>query len=88
VGVADAEAAISAAQRAFEDEPWPQMSTAERKRILYRFAQMVEGAGDEIMETRNVGRPIPETRGFDVGRVAHNCVTSPTTPTWLRASRT
>jgi aminomuconate-semialdehyde/2-hydroxymuconate-6-semialdehyde dehydrogenase len=70
----DAARAVSAARVAFDEGQWPRMSTGERRQILYRFAELVESRAEEIarLETRDVGRPIRETRGFDVVRVAQN----------------
>ena len=38
---ADAEAAVSAAQRAFESGPWPAMTPSERGRLLWRLGDLV-----------------------------------------------
>ena len=71
---ADADRAVKAARRAFDDGPWPRMSPAERRRILYRAADLIEERLDELAawETRDMGKPIAEARTKDVPRTAYN----------------
>jgi aminomuconate-semialdehyde/2-hydroxymuconate-6-semialdehyde dehydrogenase len=70
----DAAAAVGAARRAFDAGPWPRMSPAERRPLLYRLAELLEGQVDELsmLETRDTGRAIRHTRGYDVQRAAAN----------------
>ncbi len=70
----DASRAVAAAQRAFEDGPWPRMSTAERRRLMHALADLVEDHLEELalLETRDSGKPIREARGHDMPRVARN----------------
>jgi acyl-CoA reductase-like NAD-dependent aldehyde dehydrogenase len=60
----DVEIAVGAAARQFDDGEWPRISGLERARILNRFADIFEARMDEfvLMESRNNGRPIHETR--------------------------
>jgi len=44
-------AAIAAARRAFDDGPWPQMSTDERADALGRFVDALEARRDLLVET-------------------------------------
>jgi aminomuconate-semialdehyde/2-hydroxymuconate-6-semialdehyde dehydrogenase len=73
-GREDAYRAVTAARRAFDDGPWPRMSTAERRWLLNRLADRIEERADELaaMETRDMGKPINESRGHDLPRVARN----------------
>lgn len=70
----DAERAVAAARRAFDDGPWPRMTTAERRLLLNRLADRFEERIDEFAaaETRDMGKVITESRGFDMPRVARN----------------
>ncbi|GJF13618.1 aldehyde dehydrogenase [Mycolicibacterium cyprinidarum] len=45
---ADVDAACSAARKAFDEGPWPQMSPAERAEILGRAVKIMEERGDEL----------------------------------------
>ena len=40
--IADADLAVAAARRAFESGTWSRQSPRERKRVLLRFAQLIE----------------------------------------------
>jgi len=70
----DAQRAVAAARKAFDDGPWPRMSTAERRRLLHRLADLVDEEADglALLETRDVGKPIRETRNEDMPRVSRN----------------
>jgi gamma-glutamyl-gamma-aminobutyraldehyde dehydrogenase len=58
--VADADAAVAAARRAFDQGPWPRMAARERGEILLHFADLVERRRDEIarLVTLEMGKPI------------------------------
>jgi aminomuconate-semialdehyde/2-hydroxymuconate-6-semialdehyde dehydrogenase len=73
-GAEDAARAVAAARRAFDEGPWPRMSTAERRRLLHALADLVEANADELalLETRDCGKPLRESRGHDMPRVARN----------------
>ena len=70
---ADAEAAVGAARRAFDEGPWPRLGYAERKRLLHRFADLIEAHGEELggADSRDMGKPIAQCR-HDVARTALN----------------
>jgi 4-guanidinobutyraldehyde dehydrogenase/NAD-dependent aldehyde dehydrogenase len=57
---ADVDAAVAAARAAFERRDWADRPPAERKRVLLRFAELVEQATPELalLETLDVGKPI------------------------------
>jgi betaine-aldehyde dehydrogenase len=62
-GVADAERAIAAARRAFDEGPWPRMKGAERARILRAVAEGILARRHELalMETLENGKPLAQS---------------------------
>ena len=64
-----ADAAVERARRAFP--AWRDVSPGDRTRLLRRFAEEVEAHAEELalLETRNVGKPIGDSRG-EVAMVA------------------
>lgn len=59
-------------RRTFERGIWSKMPVAERSDILCRMSDIVLDRADEIarVETLDVGKPIKESRGFDIPRAA------------------
>jgi gamma-glutamyl-gamma-aminobutyraldehyde dehydrogenase/4-guanidinobutyraldehyde dehydrogenase/NAD-dependent aldehyde dehydrogenase len=72
---ADVDAAVSAARAAFEDSRWAGKAPAQRKRIMIRFADLVQQHGAELalLETLDMGKPIKYSQSVDVGAAA-NCL--------------
>jgi betaine-aldehyde dehydrogenase len=68
-GVEEADAAVARAKAAFP--AWRAVTPSDRARLLRRLATLVEEHGEELarIETRNVGKPISDSRG-EVGMVA------------------
>ena len=68
-GLEETDRAVAAAKAAFP--AWRAVAPADRARLLRRLADLVEEHGDELalLETRNVGKPISDSRG-EVGMVA------------------
>src|SRR4029453_5718560 len=68
---ADAERAIAAARRAFDEGPWPQMRAPERAGHLFKLADAIDARAEEFatLETRNNGKPLREAK-FDVADAA------------------
>ena len=68
-GVEETDAAVAAAKAALP--AWRAVAPADRARLLRRLAALVEEHGEELalLETRNVGKPIADSRG-EVGMVA------------------
>jgi betaine-aldehyde dehydrogenase len=62
-GAADADAAISAARRAFDVGPWPRAAPAHRGRILTHLADLLAADREELarLETRNTGKTLRES---------------------------
>lgn len=63
--VPDAELAIAAARKAFDEGPWPKMRAAERASHLFKLADAIDARSEEFatLETRNNGKPLREARG-------------------------
>jgi len=57
--VADIDAAVNAARRAFESPSWTAMTPAQRARLLLKLAELIEANADEIalLETLDNGMP-------------------------------
>ena len=68
-GVEETDTAVAAARAA--SPAWRAVTPADRARLLRRLAALVEEHGEELalLETRNVGKPIADSRG-EVGMVA------------------
>ena len=73
-GAADADRAVRAARRAFDEGPWPRMGFAERGALLHRLAGLIEAHAGELAlaDTTDMGKPISDSRGKDVPRAALN----------------
>jgi betaine-aldehyde dehydrogenase len=63
--VADAELAVAAARRAFDDGRWSALSGADRATVLLKAAALIRERRDEIalLETLESGKPIVQSRG-------------------------
>ena len=72
---ADVDRAVVAARAAFEDRRWSGMAPAQRKRVLIRFADLVQQHGDELalLETLDMGKPVKYARAVDVNST-QNCL--------------
>jgi acyl-CoA reductase-like NAD-dependent aldehyde dehydrogenase len=68
-GAGETDRAVAAAKAAFP--AWRAVAPSDRARLLRRLATLVEEHGEELalLETRNVGKPISDSRG-EVGMVA------------------
>jgi len=66
----DVDAAYHAAQRAFG--PWSRLPGAERGKYLYRIARLIQDRAREfaVAESMDGGKPIKESRDFDVPMMA------------------
>src|SRR5687767_1582227 len=67
----DVDAAYQAAKKAY-DSVWSKMSGRERGKYLYRIARLIQDRAREfaVAETIDGGKPIKESRDFDVPMVA------------------
>ncbi|NUT76255.1 aldehyde dehydrogenase family protein [Pseudomonas sp. C1C7] len=66
----DAQLAISAARRAFDEGPWPTMPVTERAQLLQKIAGLIEQDAEHLarLETLNAGKTLGESLG-DIGNV-------------------
>ena len=71
-GAADVDAAVAAARRAADDGRWSRLNPGDRKRVLLRWADLIEANGPElgIIETLDAGKPITDTVGLDMPETA------------------
>lgn len=70
----DVERAIQIAKQTYDSGIWSKMPIEERAKILCRMADLVMKRVDELalIETLDVGKPIRESRDFDIPRAASN----------------
>ena len=70
---ADVDKAVKAARQAY-DRYWKKLSGAERGKYIYRIARMIQERTRElaIIESLNGGKPIRESRDFDVPTAANH----------------
>ena len=69
-GAADVDAAVAAARRAFKR--WSRLPGRERGKYLYRIARIIQEKARElaVLESLDGGKPIKESRDFDLPQVA------------------
>ncbi len=72
-GQADVDRAVQSARRAYE-KTWSKMPAKERAKYIYRIARMVQEKARElaIIESLDGGKPIRESRDFDVPTAANH----------------
>jgi len=70
---ADADLAVKDARAAFESGVWSRMAPAKRKKVMIRFAELIEEHGQELalLETLDMGKPISDSLSIDVGSAAN-----------------
>jgi len=70
-GPADIDAAVQAARRAYA-KVWSKTSGLDRGKYLYRVARLLQEKSRElaVLETMNGGKPIRESRDFDLPQAA------------------
>jgi aldehyde dehydrogenase (NAD+) len=70
-GPSDVESAVASARRAY-DRVWKRMSARERGKYLFRIARLIQEKSRElaVLETLDGGKPIKESRDFDLPQVA------------------
>jgi betaine-aldehyde dehydrogenase len=69
-GKADIDAAVAAAQKAFDDpKGWANWAAGKRGRTLSKFAALIKDKSEELaqLESRNTGKPITSARGEVIG---------------------
>ena len=65
---ADIHAAVANARTAFDDGRWAKQSPAARKKVLQKWADLIDAHRDELalLETLDMGKPIQYSRSVDV----------------------
>ncbi|MFI0370585.1 aldehyde dehydrogenase family protein [Actinomadura sp. 1N219] len=68
-GAPDVDRAVAAAERAFDDPAWRDLTPLERGRMLDRLADLIEENADELalLEAQDNGKPVAVARMVDVG---------------------
>jgi len=71
----DIDLAVRAARRAFDDGAWASADPRERKRVLLRWAELIDEHAEELaqLESADAGHPITDARKVDVPN-ARNCI--------------
>ncbi|HET7656983.1 MAG TPA: aldehyde dehydrogenase family protein [Bacillales bacterium] len=64
----DVNAAVEAARKAFDEGPWSKMNAADRSRLIYKLADLMEENKEELaqLDTLDNGKPIRETTAADI----------------------
>ena len=72
-GAADADRAVAAARRAFDEGPWPRMGRHERAALIHRLADLMERDAEVLarLDTTDMGKPLTQAL-HDVGRSVLN----------------
>ena len=65
---ADVDRAVAGARAAFESGVWSHAAPKQRKKVLQRFAALIEEHADELalLETLDMGKPIRDARRVDI----------------------
>ena len=65
---ADVDSAVASAQRAFEDGRWRKFHYRDKKRILFKLADLMERDQEALalLESLDSGKPIRDTTSFDI----------------------
>ncbi|NLS00507.1 aldehyde dehydrogenase family protein [Rhizobium sp. P38BS-XIX] len=68
---ADAERAIAAARKAFDNGAWPRMTASERANVLLKAADLIAARAEELayLDAIEAGKPISQVRGEIAGSV-------------------
>jgi phenylacetaldehyde dehydrogenase len=64
----DIDAAVKAARKAFDSGPWPRMTAAERGKLIWKLADLLEEHLEEFatLETLDNGKPLTIARAADI----------------------
>lgn len=62
----DAEVAVAAARRAFDEERWMKLPAQQRGAILWRASELIKASADELaeLESQDMGIPVPQARAM------------------------
>ena len=66
--VEDIERAVIASRRSFDSGAWSEAVPRHRKKVLMKFAELIEQHGDELalLESLDMGKPVSDARAVDV----------------------
>lgn len=72
-GGADVDLAVRAARRCFDAGTWRDLEPRSRKRVLLRWAELVQEHSDTLalLETLDTGKPIADTTSVDIPSAAY-----------------
>ncbi|MBY4595031.1 aldehyde dehydrogenase [bacterium BD-1] len=67
-GSVDVDRAVAAARRAFDAGAWANARPSHRKKVLVKFAQLVQDHGEELalLEALDMGKPVDDALSVDV----------------------
>ncbi len=70
---ADAEQAVAAARAVFDSGVWSRSAPAKRKKVMQRFANLIEQHAEELalLETLDMGKPISDSLAVDIPGAAN-----------------
>ncbi|MEH6563737.1 MAG: aldehyde dehydrogenase [Halopseudomonas sp.] len=70
---ADAEQAVAAARAVFASGVWSRSAPAKRKKVMQRFANLIEQHAEELalLETLDMGKPISDSLAVDIPGAAN-----------------
>ncbi|MYR63311.1 aldehyde dehydrogenase family protein, partial [Streptomyces sp. SID625] len=73
-GQPEVDAAVDAAARALTDPAWAALTAADRARVLWRVAELIERDAELLaeLETRDQGQPLQVARGVSVAGAAEH----------------
>jgi gamma-glutamyl-gamma-aminobutyraldehyde dehydrogenase len=68
----DVDVAVAAARRAFESGVWSRLPPSERKKVLQRFASLIDENTEELaqLDALDAGKPITDCREIDIPETA------------------
>jgi acyl-CoA reductase-like NAD-dependent aldehyde dehydrogenase len=74
-GQADVDRAVASARAAFEDGRWRDLGPRDKKKILFRLAELMERDAEELalLESLDVGKPIRDARAVDIPLAINTC---------------
>ncbi|WP_454884616.1 aldehyde dehydrogenase [Sphingomonas oryzagri] len=65
---ADVDRAVASARAAFENGRWRDLAYNDKKKVLFRLADLIEAHLDELatLESLDMGKPVADARAFDI----------------------
>lgn len=72
---ADVARAVASARAAFEDGRWRDLGPRQKKKVLFRLAELMERDAEDLalLESLDVGKPISDARGVDIPLAINTC---------------